>query len=487
MKLLRWFPAGGMAAATPTESLRDEASCPICLDYFTDPVITKCGHNFCRACITQTWEGIDANFPCPQCRKRSRQRNLRPNRQLAKVIEIAKKLSHSSDGQNEENLCEEHEENLKLFCEEDQAPICVVCDRSRDHKSHTVVPIEEAVQEYKKKLQLRAETLRKQLEDLVKCKSNEEKQAEELRRETQIKRQKIETDFEELQQFLTEEKRILLSGLEGEERKILQRIGENVTRLEEQSSAIRLLVSEIEEKSQQPAAELLKDMKNTLSRCQSMEFPEPEAVSTDLEMGFPLSYPQQLKKMITSFGGLEWWMERGRYAADVTLDPETAHPELILSEDGRNVRCETKRRNLPRSPRRFNVSLCVLGQEGFASGRHYWEVEVGEGREWELGVCRNSVRRKGWITRSPGEGYWAVKLLRGSGFCALTSPRTELPLSETPRAVGILLDREAGEVSFYDADNKSRLYTFAHAFTGTLRPYFCTYGALRIRPVPGWE
>ncbi|XP_030055807.1 E3 ubiquitin-protein ligase TRIM41-like [Microcaecilia unicolor] len=170
-----------MAAANPAESLRDEASCSICLDYFTDPVTTDCGHNFCCSCITQSWEGRDTDFPCPQCRAMSPQRNLRPNRQLANMIEMVKKLSQTSVRPKEENLCEEHEEKLKLFCEEDQRAICVVCDRSRDHRSHTVIPIEEAVQEYKEKLKMHLEPLKKDLEDLLKFTSTEEKKFEELR------------------------------------------------------------------------------------------------------------------------------------------------------------------------------------------------------------------------------------------------------------------------------------------------------------------
>ncbi|XP_029448594.1 tripartite motif-containing protein 52-like, partial [Rhinatrema bivittatum] len=136
-----------MAAENPAKRLRDEASCPICSDYFTNPVTLDCGHNFCHSCITQTWEGRDTNFPCPQCRKTSKKRNLRTNKTLANVTEIAKKLCLSSVRQKEENLCEEHEEKLKLFCEEDQRPICVICRESQDHRSHTVTPIQEAVQE----------------------------------------------------------------------------------------------------------------------------------------------------------------------------------------------------------------------------------------------------------------------------------------------------------------------------------------------------
>ncbi|XP_030055767.1 E3 ubiquitin-protein ligase TRIM39-like isoform X3 [Microcaecilia unicolor] len=476
-----------MAAANAAESLRDEASCSICLDYFKDPVMTDCGHNFCRSCITQSWERRDTDFPCPQCRETSQQRNLRSNRQLANMTEMVKNLSQTSVRPKEENLCEEHEEKLKLFCEEDQRAICVVCDRSRDHRSHTVIPIKEAVQEYKEKLKMHLEPLKKDLEDLLKFKSTEGKKFEELRSETQIKRQKVESEFEELQQFLNKEKQILLSRLEEEEKKILQRIREHETQLEEQSSSLMQLISEIEEKIQQPATELLKDVKDALSRCKKMKFPEPEAVSTDLKMGFQLSFPQQLKKWITKFG--DWWMEFGRYTVNVTLDPQTSRPDLVLSEDRKSVRSGNTRQKVPDTPQRFDDEPCVLGSEGFTSGRRYWEVEVGDLKFCSLGVCKDSVRRKGRIKLSPEEGFWTVRLWNKQSCWALTSPQTHLPLSEIPRAVGILLDYEAGKVSFYDAENKSHLFTFTNTFTGKLRPFFGTYSdfPLRIRQVPAWN
>ncbi|XP_030055664.1 E3 ubiquitin-protein ligase TRIM39-like isoform X2 [Microcaecilia unicolor] len=472
-----------MAAANPAESLRDEASCSICLDYFTDPVMTDCGHNFCRSCITQSWEGRDTDFPCPQCREISQQRNLRPNKQLANMTEMVKKLSQCSVRPKEESLCEKHEEKLKLFCEEDQKIICLICRESRDHKSHTVIPIEEAVQEYKEKLKMHLKPVKKNLEDLEKFKSTEGKKAEELKSETERKRQIVESEFEELHQFLNKEKQILLSRLEEDEKKILQRITEHVTQLEEQSSSLMQLITEIEEKSQQPANELLKDVKDALSRCQKMTFPVPEAVSTDLKLGFQLSFPQQLKKWITKFG------EFGSYTVNVTLDPETAHPNLLLSEDRKSVRRGNTRQNVPDTPQRFDLYPFVLGSEGFTSGRHYWEVEVGDVSHWTLGVCKDSVRRKWGITLSPGEGFWTVSLWFGKRCSALTSPETQLPLSERPRAVGILLDYEAGKVSFYDAENKSHLFTFTDSFTGTLRPFFGTFSQipLRIRQVPAWN
>ncbi|XP_029440366.1 E3 ubiquitin-protein ligase TRIM39-like [Rhinatrema bivittatum] len=178
-------------------------------------------------------------------------------------------------------------------------------------------------------------------------------------------------------------------------------------------------------------------------------------------------------------------MDCSKYAVNVTLDPETAHPELVLSKDGKSVKRGETSQKLPDSPKRFDADPSVLGHEAFTSGRHYWEVEVDDENDCVVGVCSDSVKRKGGATRSPEAGYWAVGLWSEGENCALTSPWSPLPVSERPQTVGILLDYEAGEVSFYDADEKAHLYTFTGTFAGPLRPFFYTYGALKIRSVQG--
>ncbi|XP_039374791.1 butyrophilin subfamily 1 member A1-like [Mauremys reevesii] len=159
------------------------------------------------------------------------------------------------------------------------------------------------------------------------------------------------------------------------------------------------------------------------------------------------------------------------YAVDVTLDPDTANPYLVLSEDRKRVRRGNTRQDLPDNPERFDSYPRVLGAEGFVGGRCYWEVEVGDKTEWDLGVCRESVNRKGKVTYTPGNGYWVMWLL-GGRYEALTSPLTPLPVSVRPSRVGIFLDYEAGEVSFYNVTDRSHLFTFTDTFSGKLRPYF---------------
>ncbi|XP_044840187.1 butyrophilin subfamily 1 member A1-like [Mauremys mutica] len=171
---------------------------------------------------------------------------------------------------------------------------------------------------------------------------------------------------------------------------------------------------------------------------------------------------------------------------DVTLDPDTANPWLVLSEDRKRVRWGDTRQDLPNNPERFDYYPCVLGAEGFTGGRRYWEVEVGDKTGWDLGVCRGSVSRKEWVTLTPGNGFWAV-WLRDGGYEAGTSPPTPLPVSVQPSRVGIFLDYEAGEVSFYNVTDRSHLFTFTGTFSGTLRPYFCPWFSadpLIICPVP---
>ncbi|XP_030053383.1 butyrophilin subfamily 1 member A1-like isoform X2 [Microcaecilia unicolor] len=182
------------------------------------------------------------------------------------------------------------------------------------------------------------------------------------------------------------------------------------------------------------------------------------------------------------------------YKVNVTLDPETAHPYLILTEDRKSVSIGDTKQIMPENPQRFYPCPCVLGYESFTKGRHYWEVAVGDKTCWDLGVCKDSVRRKGKITKRPEDGYWMV-IRREDKYKACTFPKTELPLSVKPQAVGIFLDYEAGKVSFYNAHNKSHLYTFTDTFTEELRPYFSPFsnkggksvGALKIQLVPDWE
>ncbi|CAI5768399.1 finger RFP-like [Podarcis lilfordi] len=236
----------------------------------------------------------------------------------------------------------------------------------------------------------------------------------------------------------------------------------------------------MEEKSQQPANEVLQDVRRTLQRYEERESPEK-----------PLAFPSELRNRILKSCDLNHLVEntmkqwevavlyrKQLQKANVTLDPDTAHPKLILSEDGKSLRLGDKPQALPDNPERFRRYSCVLGRERFTAGGHFWEVNVGSGEEWALGVARKSVERKGIIYLIPEWGIWAVGKWGGK-YWACTSPvSSPLSLFWEPRSIWVTLDYEGGRVSFSDADSGAELYTFSGAsFSGeTLLPFFHLWG-----------
>ncbi|XP_006035929.2 zinc finger protein RFP-like isoform X1 [Alligator sinensis] len=274
-----------MAADNPVGNLQDEVTCSVCLDFFRDPVmIVGCGHNFCRACITQCWEGTKMDVTCPQCRQTFPQRNLNPNRQLANVVEIAKRLRvQKAEGAEGQRVCGEHQEALKLFCQDDETPICVVCDRSRVHRTHNVVPVEEAAEEYKEKLSACLKTLRERRENLLRLKQAGERKTQEYLKRAGAERQKIVSEFQQSHRFLQEQEQLLLAQLGKLEKKVENMQKEKVIKLSEEISHLNKLISKMEAKCQQPASEFLQDIRKTLSRCEEGEIPRLVPISPELE------------------------------------------------------------------------------------------------------------------------------------------------------------------------------------------------------------
>ncbi|XP_039357038.1 zinc finger protein RFP-like isoform X2 [Mauremys reevesii] len=477
-----------MAMENPVESLQEEATCPICLEYFKAPVILDCGHNFCRLCVTQCWQGSNANFSCPQCREILQHRNFRPNRQLANVVELAKQLSlQVTKGAEGERVCETHGEALKLFCEEDQTPICMVCDRSKEHRAHAVVPIEEAAQEYKKKIETYLMSLKKEREKLQEIQMMDTQRSWEHLKQTEAERQKIMSEFEQLHQFLREQERLLLARLAELDQEIVKLQDENVTKLSKEISRLSEQISELEGKCRQPASEFLQDIRSTMSRSEEGKFQQLLEASSELERSLSHFCQKNIAVKLTlnklkEVLPLELKTGKGKSMGSdgkvsVTLDPDTAHPRLLLSVDRKILTWGVIRLNHPEHPQRFDLSPCVLGCEGFTSGRHCWEVEVGDGTAWAVGVARESVKRKEELSPAPDGGIWAVQRW-GFRFQALTSPSTPLSLSSIPSRIQVSLDCEQGQVAFFSADSEDPIFTFPSiSFTGErLRPFFWVWG-----------
>ncbi|XP_062825393.1 zinc finger protein RFP-like [Anolis carolinensis] len=280
------------------QDLCAELTCPICLDYFEDPVIlAECGHNFCRFCLTQYCGKRERKAACPQCRKCFQMESLIPNRQLRNLVEIAKKSQERGKGEGD-HLCKKHQEPLKLFCKEDEVLICVVCDRGKAHKAHEVVPLEEAPHDYKEKITSYLMSLKKLQEEMGAFKTQTETESQDLLKQTKAGREKTVAAFKQLHQFLEEQEKLLLSQMEEVEKEIESKREEHMANLSEELSGLENIIREMELKCLQPASEFLQDIKSTLQRCEARkEFKKPDI------------YPLELKWKIWDYGDIALFLE----------------------------------------------------------------------------------------------------------------------------------------------------------------------------------
>lgn len=158
--------------------------------------------------------------------------------------------------------------------------------------------------------------------------------------------------------------------------------------------------------------------------------------------------------------------------APITLDPNTAYSWLSLSKDLTSVANSGSLKQLPTNPERFGHFVFVLGSEGFTSGCHAWEVEVGDKTDWMLGVVKESIDRKGRISGCPEGGFWMISHYEGE-YSAMTRPRTPLHLEGELKRVRVQLDYESGEVIFSNPVRMTSIYTFTDFFTERMYPFFC--------------
>ncbi|XP_004695746.1 PREDICTED: E3 ubiquitin-protein ligase TRIM38-like [Condylura cristata] len=462
-----------MASAAATMKMREEATCSICLELMTDPLSINCGHSFCRRCIEDIlgWKrsvtSSHEKFSCPLCQTPFQRESLRPNRQLENLIESIRELES-------EKLCEDHGEQLHLFCEDDGQLICWRCERSPRHRGHNTALVKDICPDYREKLKKAVTKLRDLQEQCKSQKLLTREQITEWEENIELERQKIQSDFENLHNFLREEEKCFLWKLETEREQILRKLRGSEASLKKQSLELENHILELEEKCQSSAQNLLQDVKDTLSRSSSVKLKMSKVLSLEPQTVCNVSELYlDVKKILRS------------YQANVTLDPATAHPKLILSEDRRQVDRGSPQRKL-NSAWRFSVLPCVLGCEGFVSGRHYFEVDVGEGTGWDLGVCLGNVPRNVEMMVEPQSGFWAIRRCIFNYYVALTNPHTSLPLREQLQVVGVSLDYEAGLVSFYNMTTGSHIFTFPKAsFSDILRPFFRVYqGSPLFLPAP---
>lgn len=509
----------------------EQLLCCVCLDVFTDPVTLPCGHNFCKVCILQHWDS-SIQCACPTCEEPFYRRlDLRVNTFVSEMVDqfrqsagrrsprVAKpgevpcdvcteikmkalrsclmclasycethlkphlmvsrlKRHQLTDPMEnlESRMCTIHDKPLELFCKTDQTCVCMLCP-VLDHKSHDIALLKEQFESKKAELRRRED----EIQEMIQKRRMKIRDIKRTAKLSKVTAQRELADgvqvFTALKQSLRRAQAELIRAIEERQKTTEKRAKGFIQELEQEIFELMTRQEEMEQLLSSKdhlhflhsfgslnSSALTKDWKGSRTNLPSHE----GTVRTALDQ-LQETLAKEMRKLL-----LEAELNRAQqFAVNVTLDPDTAHPALILSDDGKQV-CHGGVRNLPDNPERFNPCCCVLAKQCFSSGRLYFEVQVKQKSRWTVGVANESIRRKGIIPLCPENGHWAVWLKNGDEYAALVGSPLQLSVTSKPQKVGVFVDYDEGLVSFYDVDTAAVLYSFTGcSFKEKLYPFFC--------------
>ncbi|XP_074482080.1 E3 ubiquitin-protein ligase TRIM39-like [Sebastes fasciatus] len=558
--------------------------CSICLDVFTEPVSTPCGHNYCKTCITGYWASSERT-QCPLCLKKFRRRpQLQVNTEFRDMLEHFKNTKVRDEDNTlaepgevpcdiclvpklkaqktclvclasycqphlephervaalkkhqlidpvsnlEDRVCKKHDKVFELFCLDDQMCVCYLCSKD-DHAAHQAVPLEHAFRERKDQLdyvtseiKMMENTKFRSLIEII-C------LVEKSKNESEKEMADIAEVFTALLVSLQRSQAELIAVIQEKQKAALKQAADHVTQLGQEVDELRRRRSEMEQLLQtedhlrllqswsslshtedlldplsDSSAPLTPDLfdisqqcclgmvKKAVAQMEKTLSNEMEELIHEVRLSYGCELPVGAERPMTDGFVKEVWTPpqyklmkiRQLDAVDVTLDTYTAHSRLMVSEDGKQLRFGGFL-SLPASfGRRFERQPLILGKEGFSSGRFYYEVRVSGSKGWVLGVVKEPFQRGSILFPMPEDGGWALcGIYNQDGECLINSftPAT-LHVRRRHQTVGVFVDYEKGEVSFYDVDARTLIYShsgcafnktnsslksFLHFMTGT--------------------
>ncbi|MGH0133480.1 UNVERIFIED_CONTAM: hypothetical protein FKN15_035428 [Acipenser sinensis] len=514
----------------------DQFSCPVCLEILKDPVTTTCGHSYCMECIKNCWDQTDHTgvYSCPQCRKTFTPRPvLSRNIILADIVEKLKKTglnppsaqsyagpgdvpcdfctgrkfkavkscltclasyceTHvnphyegaafkrhkliNAIGNLEQKLCPEHQKILEVFCRTDQTCICLLCT-DKEHKSHDTVAAETERTGKQKQLGETQTEIQQRIQERL-------KEIEELKQAVESLKRSACIEIKESEKIFTE----LIRSIEKIHTEVIELIGANEKAAVNQAEGrMKKLEQEIAELSKRNAE--LKQLSETedhihfLQNFQSLCAP-PEAgdlpsitVNTDISFGAVRKAVSELKGHIEDFCKRELVKITTTDSCQLTLDPNTAHRVLCLSEGNRKVTWSGEAQPYPDHPARFDSRAQVLCREGLSGTCCYWEIEC-SGQWTDIGVTYKGISRKGGdhsCILGRNDKSWSFDCSDSSYTAWHNNKKTAVTALYSPK-IGVYLDFNAGTLSFYGvSDTMTLLHRFQTTFTEPLYPGFRLY------------
>ncbi|XP_062842147.1 nuclear factor 7, brain-like [Trichomycterus rosablanca] len=444
-------------------SLEEELCCSICCGIFTEPVLLSCSHSFCSKCLQEVWK-LRNSKECPLCRRKSSRDHPPINLVLKNVCEILQRgKQKQTDGQERGLLlCGFHQQNIQLWCRQDSELVCLECVTSSTHRAHDFCKITDAVREKKIGLTAALQPLTEKLEDLEKIKRGCNSTATFIKKQANQSEAQIKQEFEKLHKFLREEEAARISELREEEAQKIQLLEESIEKIGEKLDSISQTIQSIRNQIQSNDVTFLLSFDKTKNVIQ-WTLQDPENIPVPL-----IDVAKHLN--LLKYRVWEKMLDIVQYIP-VCLDPLSAHPQLSLSEELTSVSYSHRGKSAPPNPERFDLYVFVLGAEGFDSGSHSWDVEIGPKQDCRIGVAQGGVQRKGHFSVCPAEGFYTIAL-RKREFRAGTLPETRLDVKKRPPRIRVSLEYEKGEVTFSDASDGTLIYTFKETFTEKLYPLF---------------
>lgn len=442
-----------------TTRLQQDLTCSVCKGIFQDPQLLPCTHTFCKECLHQSSQ---FNKKCPLCRVEFQEGQAIPNRALKSACETFEQTNRPKPSQSRpsEETCNLHLKPLELYCEKDEEPLCVDCVSL--HNTHRLLSLKDGAPICKRELNFKIKILEKKMESYKKLSHKFSNAVEYIKYQAGEAEKQIKAEFKRLHEALVSDEALRLKALATEEEEKIASVQRLIDSTKKDISTLNELIDSMKKEIGNEDLPLLRNFQNLKRKAQWTSYEPGLREEGLLDMG----------KHVGSLSFKIWKkMQTHVKYYPVVLDPNTASPWLFLSADLSSVKESPERLTAPDNPERFDPCVFVLGAEGYTSGKHKWDVILGDNPKWIVGVCKKSLVRKKKFTVSTNRGVWAIALSKGV-YTVLTAERTVLQVQQRPEKIRIKLNLDKGEVSFWDGGAAKHLVTLTHKFDEEIFPIF---------------